>query len=161
GTSKTHAASFGQPDHIKDIVLGLRAADDVLPDRLRRINQFELADGPKGIDQLVGLGRNNIAALGRSACRQGRPSISQFGFSYFGFGQFRVPGLNFSQVNLARCHLPQNLEVHAGMLANIENLQMEAEGSELAQQWIDKGLSQALAAIGYQARPQQSEIGFK
>src|SRR5580700_6795857 len=64
-TSQTHAASLRQPDYIQYIIFGLRAADDVLPDRLRGISSLELMDGAECIDQLAGLWRNGIEKVGR------------------------------------------------------------------------------------------------
>jgi len=47
------------------------------------------------------------------------------------------------------------------MLANIENIEMKAESPEFAQQGIEIGLCQALAAIRHQAFSQQNQVGFK
>src|SRR5271167_2813159 len=47
------------------------------------------------------------------------------------------------------------------MLANVEKVKMEAEGSQLSQQGIDKRLRQPLAAIRHQARSQHNQIRLK
>src|SRR6516162_1234228 len=63
GTSQVHCAYLCQPKHVEDIAFGFRAADDVLADRLSRIDFLELLDDAEGLDQFAGLGRNAL-------CRQ-------------------------------------------------------------------------------------------
>ncbi len=64
-TSQSDTASLRQANNVEHIVLGLRAADDVLTDRLCGINLLEPLDRTKSLDQLAGL-RRNFAAAGRS-----------------------------------------------------------------------------------------------
>src|SRR5271169_3449921 len=48
--------------------------------------------------------------------------------------------------------------MHAGMLPDVERVQLEAEGPYFAQQLIDAGSSQAFSAVGLQARSNQRDV---
>jgi hypothetical protein len=47
---QTYSASFHQTDHIQNVVLGLRPANNVVTDRLGGISLLELPDSVEGLD---------------------------------------------------------------------------------------------------------------
>src|SRR6266853_1861962 len=62
---------------------------------------------------------------------------------------------------MTRGNLRQNVAVHTSMLANVQRVQMKAEGANFAQQRIDEALSQAMPFVRMEAIPQQLQIALE
>src|SRR5258708_6239224 len=106
--------------------------------------------------------RGPLAAAGLSVARsQGRGRHSQFGLPELRASCLGISWRKLVQVDLSRAYLLKNVRVYSRMLADVESVEVKAEGVQLPQQRIDKRLHQPLPAMRHQARPQQNQIRFK
>jgi hypothetical protein len=91
------------------------------------------------VNQLPSLRRALLAGIRQSSARrQSRSrgkkfSLSDFGLSWLRTSRFELPGIDFLGADLL-----QNFRVDPSMLPDVENLQVKAKGTELAQQRLDK-----------------------
>src|SRR5208282_2306993 len=97
-----NSSESGELDHGEDVMFGLSVADDEIADCLWGVGLLQFGDGAEGLEKFGGR-RGEFWRKLSCFCRE------------LGCGG----------------HFHERLRLHAGVLANVERVQVEAEGSQL------------------------------
>ena len=123
------SAEAGEPEDVEDVFGAGGSADDVLADGLGGVGLLEFGDGAEGVEDFGGL-------------------RSESG------GEVSCAGVGGCGGDLS-----DGGGVDAGVLADVEGLEVEAVGADLEEERVDEQLGEAVAAVLEEAVAEDGEVG--